>query len=114
MSKSNQRLRLQRIRLWKEDPHCYHCGLLTELPPKKAHLKNKPHYATIDHLYSRYDPRRYAPMVGKEKRRVLACFACNQKRSIQETAALPKEELWRRSGRYPRSENPKLLNEQFD
>lgn len=56
--------------------------------------------ATFEHLDDKYSPDR-----GKrygEYRVVLACNACNNKRSAERTAALSKAELWERSGRRPR------------
>lgn len=53
--------------------------------------------ATIDHLISRYDPRRWLHTATNEQRKVLACFECNQKRQKEETAQLTQEEIVARS-----------------
>jgi hypothetical protein len=56
--------------------------------------------ATIDHLDSRLSPERgmYPGLV----RHVLACRVCNGRRAAEEERRLSSEELWRRSGSYPR------------
>lgn len=53
--------------------------------------------ATIDHLYSKLDLRRWVKRKPGEVKKVLACYACNQRRSIEETARLSKEEIFMRS-----------------
>jgi hypothetical protein len=58
--------------------------------------------ATIDHLVSRYHPERW---VTRETTKVLACYECNSRRAREETANLPKEELYRRGKGF--SLNPK-------
>lgn len=81
----------------KKDPHCYWCGkevIYYEL----KHGERTPHnFATLDHLYSRYSPLR-REVHFKEKTLVLACNACNHRRGIEETMALPVEERRARSG----------------
>jgi hypothetical protein len=52
--------------------------------------------ATIDHVISRYSPLRWVRAKPNEKRKVLACCECNQRRQQEETAKLPKEEISRR------------------
>lgn len=85
-----------KLHLWEKNPHCHWCGELTELtncPDGK--IPNNA--ATIDHLYSRYDVRRWVKRKPGEVKKVLACYACNQRRSIEETARLSKEEIFMRS-----------------
>jgi len=53
--------------------------------------------ATIDHLISRYDPRRWLRTPTNEQKKVLACFECNQRRQREETANLSKTEKLARS-----------------
>lgn len=43
--------------------------------------------ATLDHIYSRFDSIR----IEHSGPRVLACFACNQRRAIEAADALPSE-----------------------
>jgi len=56
--------------------------------------------ATVDHLYSRYDPRRWVKGKDGEVRKVLACFECNNKRASWETKMLGQEELSKRGQGY--------------
>ena len=53
--------------------------------------------ATIDHIVSRYNPWRWVRKNKDERRRVLACYECNHRRSTQETLNLPREEIVKRS-----------------
>ncbi len=88
----------QRYAFWKKDPKCHWCGIPTVMYP---HLNGKTCHddeATIDHLRSRLDPTRWDPQNG-EKRRVLSCKKCNEKRAEEECAALSLDELHKRSGR---------------
>lgn len=72
------------------------------LPPDeqpKAREKPHPRSCTVDHLDSRLNTER-----GKhygEYRRVAACWQCNADRDRQEHEMMPREELHRRSGRFP-------------
>lgn len=90
--------------MWRADPHCHWCGKLTRLPaPRVKGVKHRQEHdwATLDHLVSRLEPsKRQAHKTG-ERRWVLACFACNVRRSHEEMLRTPIEELWRRSGHYP-------------
>ena len=61
--------------------------------------------ATIDHVISRLDPRRWVRKQAGELRKVLACFECNAKRSSTEVQSLSKEELYLRGQGF--SLNPK-------
>lgn len=85
-----------KIQLWDENPHCHWCGVLTELTNcPKGQVPNNA--ATIDHLYSKLDPRRWVRRKPGQIKKVLACYACNQRRSIEETSRLSKEEIFIRS-----------------
>lgn len=64
----------QRRKLFKEDPHCFWCGCLTTLDYSNPRLTT---LATVDHLYSRWHPARSR----RKHVKVLACFACNQRRN---------------------------------
>jgi hypothetical protein len=46
--------------------------------------------ATIDHLISRYDPKRW---VMRDQTKVLSCYECNSTRAMKETETLSREEL---------------------
>lgn len=70
------------------------------LPPK---LKRLPaNLATLDHLRDRFDPTRRIPARG-DKRRVMACNACNNLRGQIRQRMQPIEELRRRSQMHHRA-----------
>jgi hypothetical protein len=99
MAKGDLKYRLRR--LWKKDPKCHWCGEPTFLIliPEGVELKigkQHPKMATIDHLYSRYDPERKERFDG-EPQTVLACHACNDRRNEEEQAAVPVEERTKRA-----------------
>lgn len=64
----------QRMKLFNEDPHCFWCGCLTTFDFSNPKLTT---LATVDHLYSRQHPARSR----RKHMKVLACFACNQRRN---------------------------------
>lgn len=91
-------LKRRRDQLFRKDPHCYWCGCEVRNYYDGHHGRVHEDRATLDHLYSRYDPRR-----GKENgKRVLACWKCNHEREKAETKAQPLERLHELSGRYGR------------
>ncbi len=75
-----------RLKLWTKDPHCYWCGIKTEL----EHDITKPSdiTATIDHIRSRYSENRPKPEERDKKWTsgiiVLACYKCNNTRASVE------------------------------
>jgi 5-methylcytosine-specific restriction endonuclease McrA len=70
-----------RIRLYIESNGlCNYCGVKTEFPKGEAN-DGTPTLATIDHVYSRFNPYRWTPNSSNEKRHVLSCFKCNQMRA---------------------------------
>ena len=82
---------------WEQDAHCYWCGIETvywhvDRWPKKKHGEGIPYnFATIDHLYDKWQPeKRKASMKSKTPVTVLACNRCNKKRNNERTAGLPK------------------------
>lgn len=84
-----------KLKLHQEDPRCYWCKretILTNIP--EIHGHPDPLMATIDHLVSRYHPERW---VKRDLTKVLACYECNARRSQDETASLPRNEILRRS-----------------
>lgn len=85
---SNREFKLKK---YAENPFCYYCGckmVLTNIPEIKG--KPDPRMCTVEHLVSRYHPERWVKKGEQEpRRRVLACFECNQKRQIDETNRLP-------------------------
>lgn len=86
------RNRKLKLKLHKIDPRCYWCKKETVLPPKPNNSPF-PSLATIDHIYSRFDIRRFVEKKPGEIRRVLACYECNQKRAREEEARLTREEI---------------------
>jgi len=103
-------LRQLKLKLYKENPYCYHCGcktLLTNISSGKL-PKNA---ATIDHLISRMNPGRWIKKKKGQRRKVLACFKCNHNRSVQETLCLSRAEVLKRSHGYSLSPKgkPKII-----
>ena len=101
----NDRMRRRLIKLWLEDNGCHFCGRPTILVVSPGELKGKcrqithfPERATIDHLNSKLSVTRIQRHDGVPQT-VLACYECNQRRSREEQAALPPQELRRRSAR---------------
>lgn len=92
---SNRKLKLS---LYAQNPRCYYCNRETVLT-NEAFLKRdiiNPRMATVEHLISRYHPKRWEKRKPGEIRKVLACFECNQARSKEETERVSKEELYKR------------------
>lgn len=82
------RKRKRRQILFDRDPHCHWCGVLTvwySQPTKHEEMPNNA--ATLDHLYSRFNPERITPIDNVE-RTVLACLECNRRRSVEEEAKI--------------------------
>lgn len=89
-------LRTLKLKLFEDNPHCFHCGkptILTNITSGKL----PPNAATIDHIISRYNPNRWVKKKQGQRRKVLACFKCNQERSMQETLCLSRAEILKRS-----------------
>jgi len=99
---SNRKLKVQ---LFNLDPRCHWCGketILTNIPNISKKTMN-PLMATIDHIYSRFDLRRWVKSESPKK--VLACYQCNNERSIIEEKMLTKEEIQKRGNGF--SFNPR-------
>ena len=92
---SNHRLKVD---LHAKDPRCHWCKRVTKLICDKV-IKGRadPLMATIDHVVSRYNPHRWVKKKANQKRKVLACYECNHKRSVKETLSLSRAEILRRS-----------------
>lgn len=106
-------LRILKIRLWERDNRCHWCRKPTVLTDIKGG-QLPPNSATIDHLISRLNPARWVKKKKgqkNERRRVLACYSCNQKRSFQETLCLSRAEIIKRSRGYSLSPKgkPKII-----
>lgn len=91
---SSKKLKNQLLQMWNENPYCHWCGRLTTLDGR-SEQKILPETATLDHLYSRFDPRRKEINRSMEKRRLLACYECNQQRCHDEMAASNAEKARR-------------------
>ena len=94
-------LRTKKLKLWNSNPHCFWCGCLTILTNDAQQKGNPdPRMATVDHLYSRYNPMRWTRPKPGELRLVLACVECNSKRQVAETKALSQDEIIKRGQGY--------------
>lgn len=104
------------LKLFAAKPHCHWCGRLTVLLPEVPQIRGKIPWnaATIDHLRSRYDPKRQEPVTAGEIRLVLACWRCNNERCQQEQNQIGKEELNRRSQEGKRRWKEKLAKRKAD
>jgi hypothetical protein len=107
--------RLFKKQLWNENPYCHWCGCLTQLTNcANGIIPNDA--ATLDHLISRFNPARWIKRKPGERRKVLACYACNQRRSIEEHERLSKAEISRRSHGFSLNPlgKPYIINDTFD
>ena len=95
------KVRRRRNLFERQKGRCHWCRAEMVLPPDGRHVKHMaPNTATIEHLRDRFDPTRTERLKFNQpdRRWVLACLACNNKRGAQRQAAQGKEELRRRSG----------------
>ena len=100
---TSRALRAQRERLHKRDPRCYLCGQLTVLIDTRKHQGPLPsNMATIDHIYTKFDPRRRQPPQHGERRHFLACMLCNVRRGNPFVPIKTLEEEWRAARQWPR------------
>ena len=88
--------RKRKLNLWKKDPHCHYCGVETIVLNQPRIKGTPPNLATLDHLYSKFDYRRYIPEFNNAERTVLCCFSCNNKRAAFEDKYLTTEEKFLR------------------
>jgi hypothetical protein len=93
--------RIMRLALWRANPNCRFCGVETKLPKTTKGNCNQPYdpkMATIEHLYSHYNPKR---KIGRNRNKVtLACAECSNERQRKEGHALGIEELRKRSSQH--------------
>jgi hypothetical protein len=97
MAETSQEFRAQRLRMCVEQGwKCWWCKRQMLNPETFPHIHPlPPDMATTDHLDDRFSPDR-----GKfpgQRRRVAACWKCNNDRSRARQAELGKDELRRRS-----------------
>lgn len=83
--------RKRKIKLVSESPYCYWCGKKVRLTEGNPGRQDHDH-ATLDHIYTRRDPSRWAAPNNTE-RTVLSCYECNQKRSIEDKTKYTEEQL---------------------
>ena len=98
----------RRVELWVEQwGKCHWCSVDTWLRKPGDHKVYRravrDREATLDHLYSRLNPKRQTPPHG-QRRYVMACSKCNFERGRDECAALGVDELRRRAGRFPQEQ----------
>lgn len=79
----------RRTKLWREDPHCRNCGVLTILPEmrRKDLIRNNvnlTNMATLEHLNSRLNPERLKPNYSSEIRTTLLCYKCNENKGKED------------------------------
>lgn len=87
--------------LWKIDPHCYYCGIETELWNMPANA------ATIEHIHDNWTPKeiRYE---NKETKKVIACNSCNRSQNKKREKTIPK---WMQQKRTELGQERKKLRE---
>jgi hypothetical protein len=88
--------RADKIRMWNKNPNCHWCNIPTQLT-NCSDGKLADNAATVDHLFSKLNPARWVKRKPGEVKKVLACYGCNQLRSIEENDRLSREEIFKRS-----------------
>ena len=91
---NTKRLRAIRRRLWEANPHCHYCGIETIWHSSKHNETLPDNAATIDHVISRLDPRRYLLPYYPSSLFVLACSRCNHERGAREDTSLRQKVQW--------------------
>ncbi len=111
MTKSkHERKKARRKQLYEQNPFCPDCNVKMVLPEDvgffthknglRSILDNPDNLCTLEHKYSRLNPKRKEP-VNNEVRWFILCTKCNNKRSkIDHETFLTKEELHERSQRH--------------
>lgn len=92
-----QSIKELRAKLHAENPHCYYCGAVTDISEEiynnfrtanswdaKAGMYD--YMATVEHLYEKYDIRRYTELNSK----VLSCYSCNHQRGSKRSKRIDK------------------------
>ena len=75
-----QKKRIRVKNLWTESPYCRRCNCLTVL---KGDNVNQINLATLEHIYSRFHPKRKVITPG-EQRTTLLCWQCNQDKAQED------------------------------
>lgn len=68
-----------RNRMWKQNPHCHWCGILTLSPLPGKESVTYSDTATLDHLYSKWELRENPDLLSQQTT-VIACAKCNADR----------------------------------
>lgn len=114
MSKQKEsRLKKIRNKLYKQNPFCPDCSVKMILPEEvgfitlkngNRRLKSQPkNLCTIEHKYTRLDPRRRERNCNSELRWSLLCAKCNNNKGrVDHDRRLKIEDKWRISGKYPK------------
>lgn len=87
-----KRITIKELRgqLMDKHPFCYWCGGKVKSYPEfynnemKKGFKWPEDMATIDHLFSRWEPEKRYQAYLKSEDKVLACFRCNSERARKE------------------------------
>ena len=106
---SSKRLAKQRKAMWRLNPRCYYCGVVTilrplHIPGQQLMPEIRYRVATLDHVRARHHPDRTKPPEPGEVLHVLACWRCNNERDQRELQMKPKEYLREQSGAIPLEE----------
>ena len=81
--------------LFNQNSKCFYCEIKTVMYEDLRHQNSRkntdwPHHmATLEHKYSRYNPKRY--MIDPLKNIVIACWGCNKKQEKKEVESLSHE-----------------------
>lgn len=85
--RDNRKFKLELLAAFKT---CYWCGVECKDYPHKDFEQQEPDSATIDHTISRFYRQK-----GESVLKVLACYACNQRRAKEEGIAFYKNKIKR-------------------
>lgn len=92
--------RALKLKLFEECDKCYYCKcqmILTNISSVSKGQSLPANAATIEHLVSRLSPHRWKKKLKGEKRKVLACYSCNQEKSKLEILCLSRADILNRS-----------------
>lgn len=88
-----------KMTLFNKNKVCCYCGCETILNEEqtsrdlRAKERLDPKTATIEHLYDRFDIRRYDVKIPKMERFAIACDGCNQAQQRKQYARLNRKEV---------------------
>lgn len=103
--KSNEGRRRRVECWWQQGGLCWWCHKPTVLmKTMKPYGRLPANAATLDHLYSKWNPLRKTKPQHGERRLVMACHACNNNRGRDEQLSRPIELRQQESNRFPENE----------